>query len=147
MANASKYDTHVKPYLDDIAEMYETMSEGDIARALNIDPNTLTKYKKKHKELANCFTLSRKKLIGELKATLKRKAKGFHYTEKKTITRTVDGVEVKTVEEYEKYAQPDTGAIHLLLKNLDDNWRNEDKQTMDLKKEKLDLERDKADNW
>jgi len=49
------------------------------------------------------------------------------------------------VEETEKYAAPDTGAIHLLLKNLDDNWRNDDKATMDMKREKLELDKQKAE--
>ena len=48
--------------------------------------------------------------------------------------------------EREKYAPPDTGAIHLLLKNLDDNWRNDDKPTMDLRREKLENDKKKAEN-
>lgn len=53
------------------------------------------------------------------------------------------------IEEYERYSPPDTGAIHLLLKNLDPSWRNDDQATMNMKREKLELEKQKAeqDNW
>ena len=78
--------------------------------------------------------------------TLKKKAQGFKYKEtKRTIRETGEG-KVVTVEEFERYAQPDTGAIHLLLKNLDPEWRNDDQTTIDLKKEKLQLEKEKAEN-
>ena len=60
------------------------------------------------------------------------------------IRETGEG-KVRVVEEYKKYAQPDTGAIHLLLKNLDPEWRNDDQTTIDMKKEKLQIEKDKAE--
>ena len=60
-----------------------------------------------------------------------------------------DGKKVRIVEETERYAHPDTGAIHLLLKNLDETWRNDDQTTVDLKKQRLELEKEKqeANNW
>ena len=84
-----------------------------------------------------------------MKASLKKKAKGFHYEETKTSIRQEGGKEVKVIEKYQKYALPDTGAIHLLLKNLDDSWRNDDQATIELKREKMELEKQKAeaDNW
>ena len=78
---------------------------------------------------------------------IKQKAKGFHYTETKKTIRDVNGVKTQVVEQLEKYSPPDTGAIHLLLKNLDEDWRNDDKPTMDLKKEKLKIEKDKGIIW
>ena len=59
------------------------------------------------------------------------------------------GQKSKTSEIYTKYAQPDTGAIHLLLKNIDPEWHNDDKATLDLKKEQLELAKKKqeADEW
>ena len=41
---------------------------------------------------------------------------------------------------------PDVAAIHLLLKNLDDDWRNDDRPTMRLKMQKLELEKTKIEN-
>ena len=57
-----------------------------------------------------------------------------------------DGKSVKTVEKYKRYAHPDLGAIHLLLKNLDDSWRNDDKTAVDIKKQQLEIQREKAEN-
>ena len=44
---------------------------------------------------------------------------------------------------------PDLGSIHLLLKNIDPEWHNDDKATLDLKKEQLELAKKKqeADEW
>ena len=66
--------------------------------------------------------------------------------ETKRTIREIDGKRTVLIEEYERYAQPDTGAIHLLLKNLDDTWRNDDKATMDIKRGQLELAREKEEN-
>ena len=147
MGRKSKYESHVQPRLEEIKEWYGFMSEGDIANELGVTPDTFCKYKKEHEELAQALIEGRKALVADLKLTLKKKAKGFHYTETKKVKRTVGGVETMVVEKYEKYSPPDTGAIHLLLKNLDDEWRNDDKATMDLKKEKLELDRQKHEDF
>lgn len=53
------------------------------------------------------------------------------------------------VIETKKYAPPDVGAAHLLLKNLDKNWRNDDAATMELKRKQVDLTQKKIekDMW
>jgi hypothetical protein len=55
--------------------------------------------------------------------------------------------ELVVVERYKvtKYSAPDLGSIHLLLKNLDDSWHNDDVPTLKLKKEQLELSRQKAE--
>ena len=147
MGRKSLYGKLVEPYLEQIKEWYGFMSEGDIAHQLGIQPETFSRYKRDHPELEKVLIEGRKTLVADLKLTLKKKAKGFHYTETKKIMREVGGVETKVVEKYEKYCPPDVGAIHLLLKNLDDEWRNDDKATMDLKKEKLELDRQKHEDF
>lgn len=147
MARTSEYDKRVKPELDRIREWIGFLSEKDICNKLGISQNTFKKYKDEHPELQSVLIEGRKELVAELKSTLKQKARGFHYKESKTVIRDVDGVKTKVREEYEKYSPPDTGAIHLLLKNLDEEWRNDDKPTMDLKKEKLQIEKDKGIIW
>ena len=77
---------------------------------------------------------------------LQKKAQGYYYEETKTCVREVDGKSVKVIEKYKKYAHPDTGAIHLLLKNLDDTWRNDDAETMKIKKDQLKIQKEKAEN-
>ena len=149
MGRKNKYDTHVAPYLREIAEMYGTMTEAQIAKKLGVSVASFEKYKLEHPELVESLREGKDALIKELRESLKKKAKGFHYTEKKKIVRVINGQKTQIVEEYERYSPPDTGAIHLLLKNIDESWRNDDQATMDLKREKIELEKQKADseNW
>lgn len=146
MAQKGKYETHVKPRLREIAEWYEFYTEGQIAKKLGITQRTFTTYKKDHAELQEALISGRDALITDLKKTMKQKAKGFTYTETKRTIREIDGKRTVLIEEYERYAQPDTGAIHLLLKNLDETWRNDDAETMKIKKEQVKIAKEKAEN-
>lgn len=145
MGRKNKYESHVKPNLEKIADWIQILNEDQIARRLGISQRSFEKYKTEHEELRDALKHGKEALVEELKMTLKKKAQGFKYKEtKKTIRDSGDG-KVVVVEEFERYAQPDTGAIHLLLKNLDPDWRNDDQTTIDLKKEKLQIEKDKAE--
>ena len=146
MGRKGKYETNVKPYLKEIPKWYETMTEAQIAKKLGISIASFENYKAAHPELVESLKTGKETLIEELRGNLKKKAMGYYYTETKTTIRRDGDKDVKIIEKYEKYAQPDTGAIHLLLKNLDENWRNDDKATMDLKREKLELEKQKAES-
>ena len=145
MGRKNKYETHVSPRLEEIAEWIQLMTEDQIARRLGISPRSFATYKTEHKELQEALQKGTESLVEDLKLTLKKKAKGFTYTERKITVRNVNGKKIRTVEEFERYAQPDTGAIHLLLKNLDGEWRQDDLTTVELKKQKLQLEKDKAE--
>lgn len=150
MGRKSKYETHVKPYLSQIEEWYQDLDEQQIAvERLGIAVSTFENYKKKYPELQEALKKGKQHLVGELKASLKKKAKGFYYEETKTSIREEGGKRVQVIEKYKKYAQPDTGAIHLLLKNYDPTWTNDDQTTIDLKREQLELAKQKAenDNW
>lgn len=149
MGRKNKYETHVQPHLKEISQWYESLTEAQIASKLGISVASFENYKLKHKELVEALKTGKETLIEELKTSLKMKAKGFHYKETKKTIRKIKGVSTQVIEEYERYSPPDTGAIHLLLKNLDDSWRNDDKETMDLKRQKMELEKQKAenDNW
>ena len=146
MGRKSRYETHVEPHLDDIRRWYQLLNEGEIARKLGIGVTSFEKYKREHPELREALREGRFELVEDLKLTLKKKAKGFSYTEKKRVIRDENGKKTTTVEEVERYIPPDTGAIHLLLKTLDENWRNDDKPTMDLRREKLRIDREKMEN-
>ena len=146
----SKYDTCVKPFLDDITEWYGDLDEAQIAtEKLGISVSSFENYKRKYPELQEALKKGKKNLIGELKTSLKKKAKGFYYEETKTTIREEGGKTFRVVEKLKKYAQPDVGAIHLLLKNLDPDWTNDDKTTISLKREQLEIAKTKAesDNW
>lgn len=145
MGRKSRYETHVEPYLDDIRKWYQLLNEGEIAKKLGIGVTSFEKYKREHPELREALREGRFELVEDLKLTLKKKAKGFSYTEKKRVIRDENGKKTTSVEETERYFPPDTGAIHLLLKNLDDNWRNDDGPTMALRREKLELDKKRAE--
>lgn len=146
MGRKGRYETHVQPYLDKIAEWVQETDEQDICDRLGISTTTFTTYKKKYPELVEALRNGRQHLVSDLKASLKKKAKGFYYEETKTTIRDEGGKKVTVVEKSKKYAQPDTGAIHLLLKNLDPEWTNDDQTTIDIKREQLELAKIKIDN-
>lgn len=139
LGRKNKYETHVKPYLSQIQEWYGDMDEMQIAERLGIAISSWNNYKRDHAELREVLKKGKQALVGELKDCLKKKARGYYYEETKTCIRDEGGKKVQTIEKYKKYAQPDTGAIHLLLKNLDESWRNDDKQTMDIKQKQVEL--------
>lgn len=146
MGRKCKYDTHVKPHLADIKEWITECTEKQIAQKLGVGLTAFAKYKNENEELRQALTDGKVQLVKDLKESLKKKAKGYHYEETKTIIReNPDGTTSKVIEKYEKYAQPDTGAIHLLLKNLDDSWRNDDAETMQIKRDTLEVARKKAE--
>lgn len=141
----NKYETHVKPYFEKIKKWYLTKTETQIAQKLGITVQSWIKYKNQYPELRELLQDSKEDLVDELKGILKKKAQGFYYTETTKTVIKEDGKEIKKIEERQRYAQPDTGAIHLLLKNLDDDWHNDDRQTYELKKKQIDIMQQKAD--
>ena len=143
------YDTKVQPHLKEISEWIQTMTEAQVAKKLGVGFSTFRRYKENHAELKKALENGKEALVVELKGILKKTALGYYYKETKTYIKDEDGKKVRIVEETERYAHPDTGAIHLLLKNLDETWRNDDQTTVDLKKQKLELDREKqeANNW
>lgn len=141
-----KYKTHVEPELEKISEWIKTETEGQIAKRLGVSTTSFERYKAKHPELLKVLKDGKKGLIAELKMTLKKKAIGYYYEETKTTQKKDDnGNKVVIVETYKKYAQPDLGSLHLLLKNLDPDWRNDDQTTVDIKKAQIDIAKQKAD--
>lgn len=142
----NKYETHVKPNFEKIKKWYLTKTETQIANKLGVTIQSWIKYKDQYPELRACLQESKDDLVDELKGILKKKAQGYYYTETTKTVIEEDGNKIKKMEERQRYAQPDTGAIHLLLKNLDDEWHNDDKQTLDLKRKQLELTEQKINN-
>lgn len=138
MGRPNKYYTHVLPNLDKIEQLALTMSEEQIAKTLGIGYTSWKKYKNLYPTINDRIKKGRTQLVAELKSTLIQKARGFMYEETETIYE--HGREVKKVVK-NKYAQPDTGASHSLLKNYDkDNWAN-DPQALQLKREELEIKK------
>ena len=165
----SKYYSHVEPYLAEIKEMAKCMTEQAIAGELKISHSSLIQYKKDHPELREAIEGGRKTLITDLRSALLRKAEGYSYTEVKETSQKVHwpddlyerlkqaGLSVQEIDQARiikteatiKHAAPDVAAINLALKNYDrGNWWN-DPALYDLKKEALEIQRQKLekDDW
>lgn len=143
----NKYFSHVEPYLEEISRMALQMTEKQIAEELGVAESSFRSYKHKYPALVDALKKGRRQLVMELKSTLIQKAKGYTYTEKKQVYDETGALVREEV--YTKAALPDTGSIHLLLKNLDpDNW-TENPQALELKKQELALQREKIEfqNW
>ena len=114
-----------------------------------ISSQSFLRYKKEHKELSEIIDNVRNDLSIELKSILKKRAKGFYYTDTKTYIKDDGEKQIKIIEEHKKYALPDVGAIHLLLKNIDDNWHNDDIRTLKIKEKQTELQERKLeqDEW
>lgn len=151
MGRKNRYYSYVEPNLDKIEKWVELLSEAQISERLGISYATFQKYKKEYPALNEALQRGRQHLVEDLKDSLKKKAKGFYYEETKIreITTGKPGKEITTrvKDVHRKYSPPDTGAIHLLLKNLDPDWRNDDQTTIDMKKEKINLEKERNEGW
>lgn len=165
----NKYETHVKPYLNKIVEMCQTMTEEQIATTLGVGRSTFCEYKNKYKELADALKNGHQCLVNDLRSSLIRKARGYEYTETKVVTEKVKwpddlynallaagftpeeiarSEKVRT-EVHHKHMAPDVAAINLALKNYDKgNWWN-DPAAYDLKREELELKKKQVgqNNW
>lgn len=138
----NKYESNVKPRLDEISKWCLTMTEKQIAKCLGVGYASWNEYKNKYPELLEALKKGREALVNELKSTLIRKAKGFSYSEKKTIK---EGGVVVREEIYEKASLPDVAALNLLLKNYDaENWAN-DPQMLKLREKELELQAKKIE--
>lgn len=137
------------PHLEEIPKWYETMTEGQIAAKLGVSSSSFENYKNAYPELMACLRQGKEILIDELKATLKKKALGYYYNEvKEKLEYSPEEEDMIVVERTvtRKHVIPDLGSIHLLLKNLDENWHNDDKQILSLKKEQVELAKKKAED-
>lgn len=148
MGRKSMYDSNVKPRLNEIKKWFK-MTEAQIAGECGVSSTTFETYKREHEELRKALNERKVKLAAEVYGAIIKRALGFHEEDVKTSIRNEAGKKIEFVEKVSKYYPPDVGACHLLLKNLDETWTNDDKETMSLKRAKLELEKLKAEaeNW
>lgn len=138
----NKYETDVKPKLEEIEQMAATMTDKEICSILNIGHTAWCRYKEENEELRETIKKGRQMLVASLKQTLVEKAQGYTYSEKKTI---IEHGEVTREEIYEKHMPADVAALNLLLKNYDkDNWAN-DPQALKLRQKELELQERKIE--
>lgn len=143
---ADKYTTQVQPYLDEIPEWYKTMTVRQIAQKLGVGKTTFYKYIEDHQELSEALEKGKGILVDDLKSALKRRALGYDYEE--TTTKNTwsekDGEKTETIT-VKKHMAPDLGSIHLLLKNLDPDWHNDDAKTLELRERELKIKEQRAE--
>ena len=136
----SKYDTHVKPYLNRIPKWRRNgMTEAQIAKKLGIAMSSFSLYKLKHSEFSEVLKNSKEELIENLEDSLFRRAMGYSYEETK-IEKESDGR--AKITKTTKELPPDVGALIFALKNLaPGKWKNDDRYIV----EKNDAEEKRAD--
>lgn len=144
----NRYESYVKPHLQEISEWVQTMDEEQIAKRLGIAVSTWHDYKNKHAELAEAVKAGRQNLIAEVKSALKMRAKGFEYQEKKVYTKVGDNGSAVYEETTTRYQPPDVAACNSILQNLDPEWRR-DRALYELKKKEFELKQRlaEANNW
>lgn len=142
------YETKIKPRFDEIREWLINGANNDnIIHNLGISKKTFYKYLSEKSEFLHLIKNGRITIVAELRSALIKKAKGFDYTETKIIEREdLDtGDKIKTIETYNKKSLPDVAALNLALKNYDpENWSN-DPQGDAIKREELEMKKQKLE--
>ena len=138
----TKYDTHVKPYLDKIGEWVAAGATiAELAKALSIAESTLYEYQNKYKEFSEALRPPRAAVCCDIKAALHKKAIGFYYEEKKNYQKEDEnGVTVYT-EITEKYCPPSEKAATILLNNYDEDWHTADTISIKMRQQEQNLQR------
>lgn len=143
MGRPSKYDTEIKPHIDEIRKAVEAgATVEEIGKAFGISPSTIYKYKAEKKEFSEAFMRGREKVVFEIKGALLKKALGYEYKETKKVgKKDKDGENIVLVEEYTRHCPPSETAAAMLLRNYDDTWLDKDSTSTELKKQEMDLKK------
>ena len=151
MGRPNKYDTHVKPRLNEIKDWAGSGSTNkEIAAALGIGVSSFCEYLNKYPEFSEAVSNSRLSGVATVKQALYNKAIGFQYEEKKVyVKKDEDGKEYKYTEITQKQSLPDINAIGMYLRNYDPEWSDRDAITNEFKKMELELRKELAEqnNW
>lgn len=148
----SKYETHIRPYLEQIKKWGEQgATEKQMAKQLGIAYSTFCDYKNKYSELSETIKgKDMRQLVEELRGALVKKALGFEYKEKKEYVKTdpETNIATKYIEVTTKTALPDTTAIFGAL-NIYDSEYVKDKASYELHKKDFELRKAlaKANNF
>ena len=154
MAN-SKYDTHVKPRLNEIKQWVEDgETDTEIIKALEVSRPAFYKYIKQHEELDQIIKEGRTAKVNELKAVLFKKALGGQRVSKEEYELDKSTGEMVLVKQIIANDPANLTAIMILLKHWDKNedgtckWSNEP-AAIEIKQKELELKREIAEenNW
>lgn len=151
MANSRIGDVLAR--IDDIKKWKAAgATDEQICQALGISKTSLYTYKKQNSEILNALKRGCSELVLDLRGELARQAKPHTTTTKKKYIRTENGHEVQYVEEIIQEHDGNVAAAHLLLKNLDrrrwkENWDTYEFKKMELKLQKLALDKKLEKDW
>ena len=133
----SKYESHVKPHIKEIEEWVKSgATEKEICTALGVAESTFALYKNEYSELSRALSTGRQNVVLNIKAALYKKAVGMEYEERRGVQKNGEFTSVEVVK---KYIPPDTTAAAMLLRNYDENWRDKDSATNDLKQQEIEV--------
>lgn len=151
----SKYDTHVKPRLNEIKQWVEDgATDTEMIKALEVSRPAFYKYIKQHEELDQIIKEGRTAKVKELKAVLFKKALGGQRVSKEEYELDKGTGEMVLVKQIIANDPANLTAIMILLKHWDKNedgtckWSNEP-AAIEIKQKELELKREIAEenNW
>lgn len=142
----SKYETHVLPYLEQIAAMCRNgATDEEIYSKLNISKDAFYRYKKEHKDFYD--SLKENKEFADLRVenNLNKNANGYEYEEevvvmKKEIIYNEQGKKQKEIVypvkvSLKKYKESETKAQQFWLQNRrPKEWRNQSDVNLNITK-------------
>lgn len=139
----SKYETHVKPHLENIKKWKKSgATDEQICEALNIARSTFCDYKNKYAEFSDALRTCAMWTNLDLSGALYKRAMGYEYQEKKQyITRDTEGKEVVRTEITVKHIPPSETAIAMLKRNINPEWIDRDFTTTELKKQEQEMQK------
>lgn len=143
MGRPNKYESHIKPYLKQIAEWKKNgATDEQVCEQLGVSRSVFYAAKAKYKEFSDVLKNSRENFVADLRGELARLAFKHSLETVKVYSKTdEDGQTVTYKEKTSKEVDGDIAAIHLLLKNLDkDNWAD-NPQGLKIKQQELELKK------
>lgn len=143
MGRPNKYESHIKPYLKQIAEWKKNgATDEQVCEQLGVSRSVFYAAKAKYKEFSDVLKNSRENFVADLRGELARLAFKHSLETVKVYSKTdEDGQTVTYKEKTSKEVDGDIAAIHLLLKNLDkDNWAD-NPQNLKIKQQELELKK------
>ena len=139
----NKYDTHIKPYLEQIKQWKrQGVTDAQICKELNVSVSVFCDAKNKYSEFSEVLKESTARFCADLRGEMARLAFKHELKTTKIYTTTEADGSTKTHKEVTvKEVDGNVTAQHLLLKNMDrENWAD-NPQDLALKKEQNELKR------
>ena len=145
--NETVYDTKIRPELERIEE-YAKLGYNNrrIATAIGVSYTTLLSESKKHDELKSALVRGRQNGCTAVRKSLLKLALGYTYEESKTYVKMQNGEKITYKEVINKTQAPNIGAIQTYLRLYDDDYRDVDLESSDIRKAELKLKKSRYED-